>query len=285
MRPSKFFASAALFFMAAQFLFASDRFSVSSKPLKAPSLSAKSAIVVDVTTGKVLYAKNAYAKLPPASTAKIMTALVALEKLPLDRMVTVSARATQVSPSKAGLTPLAQYKVGDLLIAALVSSSNDAAVVLAEAVAGSEEAFAALMNGKAKKLGMFDTHFVNATGLNEKKNEQFTTAYDLTKLMRAAAKDKRLDEILGITTTFIRGSDGKLIFIRNHNNMLWRTPRFVKGKTGWTWSSQHTFVGTNYEADKTIAFALLKSKKPWTDIERLAYFGILLKNRIFSVEG
>ena len=253
--------------------------SVFAQALRAPVLSAKSAIVINLDNGGVLYSKNPQLRLPPASTTKVMTAVLVLENLPLDKEVLVSPRATRVAPSKAGLTANTSYKVSDLLVATLVSSSNDAAVSLAEAVAGSEDAFVELMNAKAKSLGMNNTLFVNATGLTERRRHQYSTVYDLTQLMRYAVKDKRIDRILGIQTTTIRGSDGKSIFIKSHNKMLWRVPRFVKGKTGWTFASRHTFVGTDYAADKQIAFAFLSSKKPWIDIKRLATFGLLMKNR------
>ena len=84
---------------------------------------------------------------------------------------------------------------------------------------------------------------------------------------------------MGITMVSFRGSDNKIIFIRSHNKMLWRTPKFVKGKTGWTYASRHTFVGTDYARDKKITFAMLHSKKPWADIERLATFGLLLEKK------
>ena len=252
-----------------------------AKPVANPSLSAKSAIIVDSRNGGILYSKNPHLRLPPASTTKVMTALIALEKLPLKKKVPASRQAVNAAPSKAGLTLGAEYTVAALIVATLVSSSNDAAVALAEAVAGSEEGFVKLMNAKARRLGMLDTQFVNATGLPEKdrQKKQFSTAYDLTRLMRAAAKDKRIDYVMGITFATIRGTDGRAIVLRSHNKMLWRTPKFVKGKTGWTFASRHTFVGTDYAPHKQIIFAILSSKKPWVDIERLASFGLLLKNR------
>lgn len=246
---------------------------------RAPFLTAKSAVVIDARKGKILYSKNPHLRLPPASTTKVMTALVALENLPLDRQVAVGPNAAGVAQSKAGLTPGAQYRAGDLVVATLVSSSNDAAVALAEAVAGSEKKFVWLMNSKARELGMFNTKFVNATGLTNRRHRQYSTVYDLAILMRQAAKDKRIDRIMGITTTFIYGSDRRPIFIKSHNKMLWRTPNFVKGKTGWTLASRHTFVGTDYSPNKRIMFAMLSSHKPWKDIERLAAFGLLLQGR------
>jgi len=244
-----------------------------------PAVSAKSAVIMDPSNGGVLYSKNPHLKLPPASTTKVMTVLIALEKLPLNKPVYVSSRAWGVAPSKAGLTRGAYYRAGDLMVTAIVASSNDAAVALAEAVAGTETEFVKLMNARAKKLGMKNTQFLNATGLpvTRSKRKQYTTAYDLSKLMRHTAGDKRIDAMMGITYARLRGNDGKWITIKSHNKMLWRTPKFVKGKTGWTFASRYTFVGTNYATDKKIVFAMLSSKKPWVDIERLATFGLFLK--------
>lgn len=244
-----------------------------------PALSARSAVVVDPKNGSILYGKNPHLKLAPASTVKVMTALIALERLPYWKWVAVSRNATNVSPSKADLTRGAKYRAIDLVVACLVSSSNDAAVALAEDIAGSEEAFAVLMNAKAKDLNMKNTHFVNATGLPLKGKRQYTTAYDLALLLRRALKDRRVDSIMGITRARIVGTDKKNILLRSHNKMLWRTPGSIKGKTGWTIASRHTFVGTNYGADKKVVFAMLSSQKPWTDIERLWSFGLTLKRQ------
>jgi serine-type D-Ala-D-Ala carboxypeptidase (penicillin-binding protein 5/6) len=244
-----------------------------------PFVSARAYAVVDADDGHILSSKNPHLKLPPASTTKVMTVLLAKEKLSGDDRVLIGRNAANAAPSKAGLTAGAQYTANDLMTACLVSSSNDAAVALAEAVAGSESAFAKLMNAKARSLGMKDTQFVNATGLTDKRRKQYTTAYDLTLLMREAIKDRRLDDMMGITNIVIAGSDAKRITLRTHNKMLWRIPKFVKGKTGWTYASRHTFVGTNYAPDKSITFAMLSSQKPWSDIERLASFGLVLERR------
>lgn len=252
-----------------------------AKPSRKPALSARSAVIIDAANGGILYSKNPHLRLPPASTTKVMTVLVALDKLPVFRSARVSRNAAASANSKAGLTTGADYRVWDLIIASLVASSNDAAVALAEAAAGSEDEFAKLMNAKAAKLGMRNTRFVNATGLPDKRknHSQYSTAYDLNLLMREALKSRKLDEVMGITTATITGSDGRRISIKSHNKMLWRTPKFVKGKTGWTFASRHTFVGTNYEAKKRITFAMLSSTEPWTDIERLANYGLRLKSK------
>lgn len=244
-----------------------------------PDLTARAAVVLHAGNGGILYGKNPHLRLPPASTTKVMTALVVIERLPLDRPVTVSKRAWGAAPSKAGLVPGASYRVEDLLTALLVSSSNDAAVALAEAVSGSEWRFVALMNEKAKKLGMKNTRFVNASGLPDKKLKQYTTAYDLALLMRQAVKNRWIDKAMAVTETSITGSDGSTLKLRAHNKMLWKTPGYVKGKTGWTYASRHTFVGTNYEPKKKILFAMLHSKEPWVDIKKLANFGLASQRR------
>lgn len=246
---------------------------------KKPALTAQAYAVVDIEDGSILHGKMPNKRLPPASTTKVMTVLVAMEFLPLEYPVTVGPNAANISPSKAGLTPGARYKAIDLVKACLVASSNDAAVALAEAIAGSEKAFAGLMNERAKKLGMNDTKFINSTGLTEKGRAQYTTALDLTRMMRVAVKDRRIDEMMALIETSIRGSDGKVLPLRAHNKMLWKAPKSVKGKTGWTYASRHTFVGTDYARHKFIVFALLSSKKPWTDIQLLSSFGGLLARR------
>lgn len=242
-------------------------------------LSAKSAVVLDASSGAVLYAKNPHLKLPPASTTKIMTVLVALDHLKADQRVTVGHDAVITAQTKAGLTEGTDYRMWDLVTACLVSSSNDAAIALADATAGSEDKFVGLMNEKAASLGMNDTKFVNATGLTDKRRKQYSSAYDLTLLMRAALKDARLDPIMGIIRTSIQGSDGKVLYLKAHNKLLWERPHFVKGKTGWTYASRHTFVGTNYSPEKKIMFAMLSSTQPWTDIEHLATLGMKLESK------
>lgn len=229
--------------------------------------------------GSILYGKQPHLKLLPASTAKVMTVLLVRERLALDKKITIGPNVVKLPQSKAGLTVGARYSVQDLIVAALVSSSNDAALALAEAAAGSERQFMNLMNLKARELGMNDTFFVNSTGLPDRSRKQYTTAYDLAKLMRVAVKNKFIDDILGVTEASITGSDGRVIWLRAHNKMLWKMPKFVKGKTGWTYASRHTFVGTDYSSNKSIAFAMLSSQKPWVDIERLASFGLALERQ------
>lgn len=240
-------------------------------------ISARSAAILDANTGSLLFAKNPHLRLPPASTTKVVTAMVVLEHLPPDVRIRIGRNAANVAPSKADLTPGASYTVGDLVAAMLVASSNDAAVALAEAVAGDEGRFAGLMNDKVERLGLKDTHFVNATGLplrrGRKAEKQYSTAYDLSRLMWYASRDRRIDETMALVKVAIKGSDGRVIELRTHNKMLWKTPGLVKGKTGWTFASRHTFMGTNFTNPKMYTFAMLASTKPWVDIQLLAFWG------------
>lgn len=245
-------------------------------------------MIIDANSGEILFSKNPHLRLPPASTTKVMTAMIALEKLRLDSQIRIGRNAAAAAPSRAGLVPGTRYRVRDLITATLVSSSNDAAVALAEAVAGGESAFAKLMNEKAAKLGMKNTHFINATGLPVKNSKsdkrQYSTAYDLSRLMWYASRDRRIDEMMALTGTVICGSNGREIPLRCHNKMLWKAPGLVKGKTGWTLASRHTFMGTNYTSPKAFTFAMLSSTDPWIDIKHLANLGSVraTQNRISS---
>ncbi|HOB22042.1 MAG TPA: serine hydrolase, partial [Bacillota bacterium] len=130
-----------------------------------PAVSAKAAILVDRTTGTILYAKAEHQRRAPASTTKIITAIVALERLSLEQKVEVSARASRVGGSSVYLRPGEVFTVEELLAGALLKSGNDATVALAEAAAGSVEEFAELMNQRAQNLGAQNSSFVNPHGL------------------------------------------------------------------------------------------------------------------------
>lgn len=241
-------------------------------------ITAKSFVVMDIDDGRVLCAKRPYLRLPAASTVKVMTAIVVLENSGLKRPVMVSATAAAAEPSKAYLGEGATYSAYELLQALLISSANDAAVALAESVGGTEENFAKMMNKKALALGMKNTHFINASGLPDKRRRHYTTAYDLAILMRYAAKNKVFNEIIGIKASAIQGSDGRRIYLRNHNKLLNSRSNFVVGKTGYTLKAKHCFLGADHGERKNIVFSLLYSHSPWQDIKRLASYGLQLEN-------
>ncbi len=261
------------------FLFALLTGCVEEKPVEV-SVNAKCAIIVDVWNGEVLYEKNADLKYPPASTAKVMTAIVAGERLSLDFLITPTNAALQVEPTIAGLKTEVQYKLDDLLSAILIKSANDASRVIAYEVANNEENFSKLMNGKAKSIGMENTYFTKSSGLpTGKKDSQFTTVRDLSKMMKYGLKYQVLSEKMAIKTENIYGSDNKKISLKSHNKALFRYDNAPVGKTGYTKEAKRTFVGIDRVEEPRIIIALLQSKSLWTDIMELNDKGIILHER------
>ena len=151
-----------------------------------PTVTAASALVIDLQTGQRLFEKSPEAQLPPASTAKLMTALVTIDQAPLTDVVQVTETAAATEGSRMGLVAGEKLTILDLLHGLLIPSGNDAAVALAEYIAGSEEDFVGMMNAKAQELGLANTHFVNAHGLDAP--GQLTTAADLARIAAGCAE-------------------------------------------------------------------------------------------------
>jgi D-alanyl-D-alanine carboxypeptidase (penicillin-binding protein 5/6) len=224
---------------------------------EADTVHSRAAVVMDASTGNLLYAKNPDLRCPPASTTKLMTAILAIENLYLNNVVTISKNASQVSPHKAGFKEGDKVTVEELLYAALLGSANDAAVALAEAVAGTEERFAALMNKKAFLIGARDTQFINANGLPGP--GQYITASDLSKIMNYALNYPKLKQIINTRMTEISTEKGRSIFLRNTNRLLWSEEGLVGGKTGYTRTARHCFVCVAERENDTVVVALLGS--------------------------
>ena len=172
------------------------------------SVNAKAAVVYDVDNGSLLYAKNENARLPMASTTKIMTALVAIERENLNKKIEVDPRAVGVEGSSAYLRAGEEFTLRELLYALMLRSANDAAEAIAYAVAGSIEEFAFLMNEKATLLGLCDTHFTNPHGLDD--DEHYTTALDLARLTAYALRN---ESFLKIVSTYKYSIFGDVFFI------------------------------------------------------------------------
>jgi len=240
-------------------------------------INAKCALIMEVKSGNVLFAKNANKRFPPASTTKIMTAIVASENMTLDTKIEVSKEAAEVEPVVAGITPGAQYALDDLLAAALIRSGNDAAKVIAEGVGSTENKFSGLMNRKAKKIGMRNTYFANASGLpTNAKDTQFVTARDLALMMRYALKNETVMETLSKKTCDITGSDGKKIHLTSINKTLFDEDNALWGKTGYTKEAKRTFVGVDASSRPRIIIAVLQSNDLWRDLSKLKSAGLEL---------
>ena len=200
-------------------------------PDKAPfDVKADSAVLMDYNTGTVLYAKNADLALPPASVTKIMTLLLIMEEidsgnLSLTEEVTVSEYAASMGGSQVYLEPGESMQTEELLKCIIIASANDAAVTLAEKVAGSEEAFVSRMNERAAELGMDNTHFENVTGLDDDTTNHLTSAYDIALMSKALLSHPTILKYSTIWMDTIRdGAFG----LTNTNRLI----RFYNGATG-----------------------------------------------------
>ncbi len=214
-------------------------FAVQKDPLKdaannalAP-VQAEAAIVMDAETGEILYEKDAYTKREPASVTKIVTCLVALDHLKMDQKITVKANGNPTG-NVIGVKAGEVFTAEQLIYALMLPSANDAAVVLAEEIGGSQDAFCKLMNEKAKECGAKNSNFMNPNGLNWPGDEaHLTTAYDLAVITREALKNETFREIVGTLTYEIPATNmseaRKLI---NTNKFLWdeETLEYVKSK-------------------------------------------------------
>lgn len=245
--------------------------SVAAFAQKTLSITANSAVLMNPLTKKLIYSKNEHQKLAPASTTKIMTAIVVLKNCRLDDKVTVSRYASSMEPSKVHIKEGEVYSVDDLLRAVLLNSGNDASVALAEAVSGSEKDFANMMTRIAKSIGAKNTNFENSNGLPAK--DQYSTAYDLALIVREAMKYKRFVEIMKMKESEIKElNSGREIKLKNHNKSLWKDARYsIFGKTGYTKNARHCFAGyISYNWWKKVIVVTLKGSKPWYDLEILA---------------
>jgi serine-type D-Ala-D-Ala carboxypeptidase (penicillin-binding protein 5/6) len=238
------------------------------------SIPVKAAIVMD-DSGAVLYSKFPNARLAPASTVKLVTAMVVIDSLDPEYLVKISRNAGAVRSIQPRIHADEEMTVSDLLHLALMKSINAAAVALAEATAGSEQDFVVLMNRKAKELGANNTRFANASGL-PKGGIQYSTAGDLVLIMRAALSYPLLREILGTKGYLIRTAAGREIFLDNSNDLLWYQNNVI-GKTGYTGNARHCFVCAINTEKGPLFTAVLGARSRsslWRTTLRLAEIGM-----------
>jgi D-alanyl-D-alanine carboxypeptidase (penicillin-binding protein 5/6) len=225
-------------------------------------ITASSYLLLEAQSLEVIDGKDYKRPLPPASTIKILTALVALERLRGDEMIVVPRKVLGLPHSRAGLVPGRAYKAIELIEATLIHSANDAAYTLAKRVAGSEEAFARLMMEKAASLGAKDTVIKNATGLNAE--GQHTTCYDLALILKGALEHERLRNLLSMRSFSLRHGR-KITYYENHNRLLFCFPPTVGGKTGYTRASRYTYVGAFEKGGRVYILSMLQSEDLWGD--------------------
>lgn len=232
----------------------------------APSTSAQSAILMDADTGRVLYAQNINRRSLIASTTKIMTALVVLENCSPDSIYTVPPQATDIEGSSIYLQAGESLTIRDLLYGMMLHSGNDAAVALALACSDSIPEFVDLMNLKAQKLGLADTHFENPNGLDGETH--YSTAADLANLTRHALKNPEFLKI--VSTKSIRIGQR---FLTNHNKLLWSVEGCIGVKTGYTKAAGRILVSAAERKGRRLIAVTISDGNDWQDHASLYEYG------------
>ena len=211
------------------------------------TLNAKSSILIEASTGKILYEKNKDERYAPASMTKMMSLVIIMDNiyngnLRLDEMIKTSKNASGMGGSQIFLKEGEEMSVDDMLKGITIGSANDATVALAERIAGSEEAFVKIMNEYAKKLGLKNTHFKNCTGLDE--NDHYSSAYDMSVIARELVKHDKILNYSSIYETYLRSDTDNKFWLVNTNKLV----RFYKGvdglKTGYTDTAGYCLTAT-----------------------------------------
>lgn len=264
--------------------------------IKESELYARSAVLMDADSGRILYQKEGETPLPMASTTKIMTCIVALENGVLEDEVEVSAYAASMPDVQLNIREGEHYILRDLLHSLMLESHNDSAVAIAEHIGGSVEGFADLMNRKAKEIGCENTYFITPNGLDAEKEIETadggkqtaahsTTAADLARIMSYCIKrSPQKEDFLDITRTasysFSNLEGSRSFSCSNHNAFLNMMEGALSGKTGFTGKAGYCYVGALERDDRTFVVALLACGWPnnktykWSDTKKLMKYGL-----------
>lgn len=260
---------------------------LAAEPPKETELYAKSAVLMDGDSGRVLYEKNGHEPMANASTTKILTCIVALENCEPDSQVKVSSYAASQPKVHLGMREGQTFLMKDLLYGLMLESYNDCAVAIAEHIAGDVKGFAEMMNRKAEEIGCVDSYFITPNGLDGKDDKSFhhTTATDLAKIMQYCIKmSPKTAEFLEITRTqqysFSDLEGTSSYTCNNHNTFLQMMEGALSGKTGFTGTAGYCYVGALERDGRTYIVALLACGWPnnktykWSDTKKLMTYGI-----------
>ena len=231
---------------------------------------ARSALLIDASTGEILFARNPDEPHYPASITKLITALLTYEKTHMQGEFVIKLEDTKVEPSSIPLKTGEEISVQELMKALLICSANDSALALARYVAGNVPDFVKMMNERALQLGCTGTHFTNPNGLPDP--NEHTTASDMMRIFRAVLRIPELAHIMeqpSITLTTAVGT----VTHKNHNKLLGKYEGMGPSKTGWTSASQHTFSAEASRDGHTLELIILKSRDKWTDARALFDYG------------
>ncbi|OLN27003.1 D-alanyl-D-alanine carboxypeptidase family protein [Desulfosporosinus metallidurans] len=235
-------------------------------------VTADAAVLMDVATGDVLFGKQENKRRPPASTTKIMTAILGFELGRPDEVVTVSQKAAAVGESTIHLDPGEKITLYELITGALVRSGNDACVAIAEDISGTEEQFVKLMNRKALALGAQNTHFENTNGLPLK--DHYSTAYDLALMARHGLQIPQFASITRQRETKIHFLDPYVLMdLRNTNKLLWNYPYADGVKTGTTTAAGKCLVASATKEGRQLLAVVLNAPDRFGDAKKLLEWG------------
>jgi serine-type D-Ala-D-Ala carboxypeptidase (penicillin-binding protein 5/6) len=240
-----------------------------------PAIVAQSAAVIDSYTGEFLFVKNENALEYPASSTKILTALLVIEAGDLDKMVTIDLSDTKVEPSNLELKSGEQYTRRQLLYGLLLKSANDVAMALARDNAGSVEAFAEKMDRRAQELGATSSHFANPHGLHEPNH--YTTAHDLALIARVAMEQPFFRHLVSTIYYTWKTPKGAVYQLRNHNRLLRHFAGCNGLKTGYTRAAQQVLVSSALREGHEVISVVLHTDKPgiWEDSKALLTYGLI----------
>ncbi len=247
------------------------------------NLYARSAVLMDADTGRILFGKNDNEVMPMASTTKIMTLLVTLEHADLDEIVEVSARAASMPDVQLHIREGERYRLQDLCYSLMLESHNDSAVAIAEHVGGTVEGFAAMMNQKAKHLGCYHTYFITPNGLDaeDEHGKHSTTARDLARIMRCCIKNETFLSVTREPSWTFTDMDGNRSFtVQNKNAFLQMMEGALTGKTGFTNEAGYCYVGALERGEKRLITVVLACGWPnhktwkWMDTKALMNYGL-----------
>lgn len=246
--------------------------SILSVNVGALGLSAQSAILIDAESGRILYESNGFHKMSMASTTKIMTAVVAIENMPLDTKIKIPKEATGIEGSSIYLCEGETLTLEQLLYALLLASANDAATAIALSVGKSVEGFAQMMNECAERIGLSDSHFENPHGLDS--DNHYTTASDLAKLTAYALTLPAFRKIVSTQKTTIPFNNTEnLRYLTNHNKLLKSYQGAIGVKTGFTKKSGRCLVSSASRDGVTLIAVTLNAPNDWKDHTAMLDYG------------
>jgi D-alanyl-D-alanine carboxypeptidase (penicillin-binding protein 5/6) len=229
-------------------------------------VTAPSYLLVEKDTFQVISGRDYDRKHAPASTTKVLTTIVALEKLQGNESIVPDKAVLKIPASKLNLVPGKQYQAADLIKGTMIESANDAAYTIGSYIGGTEESFAQMMNEKARSIGAYDSNFKNASGLFVE--GQHTTCWDLALMFKYALESDNFRDIIA-TKYFLFNDSKRSVRYKNHNRLLFCFEPTIGGKTGFTRASKHCYVGAFEKEGRVYILSLLGSRDLWGDAVKI----------------